>query len=561
MPKLKSSRVRFENEEFEPERPLKKARTHSVATEQSLWAKSCSHRLGILPSGNLLLANSEQRQNIRPGGLGLFNLLPDSVLLLLLSTFDATNLYTLAGVSRAFFAYATHEALWKDLYVSRAEGVLDSWDGSWRYTYLRRFGGLSEKPTEGIRTPGLFSDELFQPALCSKTSLRPYFFPHPTRSRSTILKHRRADLDTDTFKDLYARTSKPVLITGALDTWPAYSTDLWSMEMLERRFEGVTFRAEALDCPFRVYNQYVQDCDEEDSPLYLFDSRFVEKTGGIMGDEYTPPETFGRDFFELLGPERPDYRWLVRPARSGSTFHKDPNGTSAWNAVISGSKGWVLFPPETAPPGVYTNDDESEVTSPLSIPEWFLTYFDVAWETYGPHAKRSENRGKMIIGVCGPGEVVYVPSGWWHLVVNLEESIAVTQNFVSENEVGITIPSGTRTYSTHHSLPSQLSNVLRFMNDKPDQISGFKSSLPPEEICVRFVKALQLAAPTPFQRASADFANKARSVARKRSVWDSLASPENERVVSGSAEGASRTSAFTFGFLVDDDDDDEEIGI
>lgn len=97
-------------------------------------------------------------------------------------------------------------------------------------------------------------------------------------------------------------------------------------------------------------------------------------SGRLDGPPRLGAEYFNEDLFGCLGEdERPDYRWLIMgPARSGSSFHKDPNCTSAWNAVVSGSKRWVLFPPSVTPPGIHPSHDGSDVAAPVSLIEWYL---------------------------------------------------------------------------------------------------------------------------------------------------------------------------------------------
>lgn len=88
------------------------------------------------------------------------------------------------------------------------------------------------------------------------------------------------------------------------------------------------------------------------------------------------------------------YRWLIiGPSRSGSSFHVDPNSTSAWNAVITGKKKWVMYPPHVTPPGVHPSPDGADVAAPVSLVEWFFNFYsDAMQEKVSPVHGTGETR-------------------------------------------------------------------------------------------------------------------------------------------------------------------------
>ena len=268
-----------------------------------------------------------------------------------------------------------------------------------------------------IQTP-IFSDALHQRYMCAAMSLEDEWVDD---APSTVPEETAAALSVEEFRERYESVNLPVVIRGAANAWPAMTT--WTRERLGRDFGETDFVVGGYDVALRDFFAMSDAC-RDDTPLYLFDPSFGEKAPALAR-EYNVPEYFAEDdYFKHMGEGRPHYRWLiVGPSRSGSIFHKDPNATSAWNAVVSGRKKWVMFPPDVIPPGVHPSEDGAEVAQPLSMVEWFASFYDFA--------RDADAASRPLECVCEPGDVLFVPSGWWHMALNVTECIAVTQNFVS----------------------------------------------------------------------------------------------------------------------------------
>ena len=141
-----------------------------------------------------------------------------------------------------------------------------------------------------------------------------------------------------------------------------------------------------------------------------------------MINDYTVPKYFEDDYYKLIGDDaRPPHRWVLIGSKwSGTTIHTDPLGTSAWNASLAGYKYWVLFPPGTDAKTVKGKHLMKKGEDNEAIQYFHLIY---------PRIIESGNFEKTYEFIQRPGDTVFIPGGWWHAVLNLSDTIAVTQNY------------------------------------------------------------------------------------------------------------------------------------
>ncbi|RIB16048.1 hypothetical protein C2G38_2017742 [Gigaspora rosea] len=253
----------------------------------------------------------------------------------------------------------------------------------------------------------------------------------------------------------YEAPGLPVVITGCTRGWAAETK--WNKEELLRNYARHKFKIGEDDkgnpvrMTFKYYMYYLEtEGFKDDSPLYIFDSSFgrrgKSKKAGVeelkkknlrpkskeyLLKDYKVPTYFDDDLFRFTGENRrPPYRWFILGGeRSGTGIHADPLGTSAWNTLLVGHKRWCLFPPSTPRKLIDPKQKDHEAVT------WFTCVLPKLLEVHeGKNKSLAEEYG-MIEALQRPGETMFVPGGWYHVVMNLDFTIAVTQNFCSPTSI------------------------------------------------------------------------------------------------------------------------------
>ena len=224
----------------------------------------------------------------------------------------------------------------------------------------------------------------------------------------------------------------------------------------------------------------LQEPQQDQNPMFVFDSTLLNTADNIQDCAdttattattatttsrwYTVPKIFSDDdLLQHFTPEhpRPKYKWLlIGPTRSGSSMHQDPMHTNAWNALVQGYKHWIMFHPDTpkhlvnamytlnerssryrngrragsgTDKDVYWNDLYGWYRNELSSTKEKVEHYFQQQQQVCDGAKNQKKIARCYECVQQPGEIIFVPSMWHHAVLNVADSVAVTQNFVDRS--------------------------------------------------------------------------------------------------------------------------------
>nr|XP_022335630.1 F-box protein At1g78280-like isoform X1 [Crassostrea virginica]XP_022335631.1 F-box protein At1g78280-like isoform X1 [Crassostrea virginica] len=284
---------------------------------------------------------------------------------------------------------------------------------------------------------------------------------------------KKSGLTLEEFWDVYDG-KWPVVITDVVQHWPAFN---WTKEFFIQKYgkQRVTFKA--IVDGIQHVTGYVQPLENFISTLhqsnvntwnYLEDEVFLLQRPELrkdIGEHIYASENFFSLFPFEIRPWDAAFLWGAKHSRS--TLHMDPYNWTAISSVLSGVKKWKLFLPGQ---DHLLYVQKTSCGFPLECVKYNspLDAFEPDLRLYPKFGWAQYLEVELL-----PGEMLIIPTGWFHQAYNAEETMAISSQMMNRNNYLVILEEIIKGGSVKRKkLPAHFNTLL-----PPDQVKLFLSCI------------------------------------------------------------------------------------
>jgi histone arginine demethylase JMJD6 len=254
---------------------------------------------------------------------------------------------------------------------------------------------------------------------------------------------RREKLSYEEFGKEYLYANKPVIVTDALCDWTALHR--WTPEFFKNKFGNVKFTLDDNSKGKAEYEgqgksavEYTMDrfidlvlCSTNADPAPYFRNQLLYELFPSLKDDIKPlPEYFQPNWLpdryivkyvgEILNRGAALELFIGGKGASFPVLHYDGSGTHAFVMQVYGRKQFIIYSPGQEQ-FLYPWPERPNISLINSIDNPDL-------KTFPLFAK-----AQPTIFILEPGELLFIPSHWWHTAKMLTACISVSANVVNQS--------------------------------------------------------------------------------------------------------------------------------